>query len=433
MYTINDLRAMSESDLKSLAQSMGIKKVDSIDKEDLVFQVLDEQAIIDAANTPDKPKRKRTRTQKDATAKKAKKESANTPTEEPTDEPKQEKSQEQKPAEEQKPAPKKRGRKPKKQEEPKEDAVKDENKSNAEETVEATAQEAEKPAEEQPAVPRRSKRKRIEKIKDENPTLNFEAHPETTETIQEMPEQFNTPTSNGQEIDMANPNEFVPDDGYMPDDVNMPQEGMMQDGPMYDENMAPMEEGYYYDDYNGEGGYMPDDNMMPYPASQEKRQVSLDSFFNTRGGHTFKPRTQEEREEAARRAEEERRRAAEEAAKAPIIIQEPKAEKEQPTGKKKKNKKGQQQNHPEEPVLPESPYNFDGILTGSGLLEVMPDGYGFLRSSDYNYLTSPDDIYVSQSQIKNNGLKTGDVVEGTIRPPKEGEKYFPLCEVKLIN
>ena len=434
MYTINDLRAMSESDLKSLAQSMGIKKVDSIDKEDLVFQVLDEQAIIDAANTPDKPKRKRTRTQKDATAKKANKESASAPAEEQKDEPKQE----QKPAEEPKPAPKKRGRKPKKQEEPKEDAVKDENKANTEETAEATAQEAEKPAEEQlaeptPAAPRRSKRKRIEKIKDENPTLNFEAHPETTDNIQEMPEQFNTPSSNGQEIDMANPNEFVPEDGYLPDDVNMPQEGMMQDGPMYDQNMEPMEEGYYYDDYNGEGGYMPDDNMMPYPASQEKRQVSLDSFFNTRGGHTFKPRTQEEREEAARRAEEERRRAAEEAAKAPIIIQEPKAEKEQPTGKKKKNKKGQQQNQPEEPVLPESPYNFDGILTGSGLLEVMPDGYGFLRSSDYNYLTSPDDIYVSQSQIKNNGLKTGDVVEGTIRPPKEGEKYFPLCEVKLIN
>lgn len=63
----------------------------------------------------------------------------------------------------------------------------------------------------------------------------------------------------------------------------------------------------------------------------------------------------------------------------------------------------------------------------------MPDGYGFLRSSDYNYLSSPDDIYVSQSQIKLLGLKTGDVVEGTIRPPKEGEKYFPLVKVSKIN
>ena len=81
----------------------------------------------------------------------------------------------------------------------------------------------------------------------------------------------------------------------------------------------------------------------------------------------------------------------------------------------------------------EKPYDFDGILTGIGVLEMMPDGYGFLRSSDYNYLSSPDDIYVSQSQIKLFGLKTGDVVEGAIRPPKEGEKYFPLVKVEKIN
>ena len=83
--------------------------------------------------------------------------------------------------------------------------------------------------------------------------------------------------------------------------------------------------------------------------------------------------------------------------------------------------------------LPERQYDFDGILNGIGVLEIMPDGYGFLRSSDYNYLSSPDDIYVSQSQIKLFGLKTGDVVEGPIRPPKEGEKYFPLVRVTKIN
>ena len=81
----------------------------------------------------------------------------------------------------------------------------------------------------------------------------------------------------------------------------------------------------------------------------------------------------------------------------------------------------------------EKNYDFDGILNGIGVLEIMPDGYGFLRSSDYNYLSSPDDIYVSQSQIKLFGLKTGDVVEGPIRPPKEGEKYFPLVKVTKIN
>ncbi|MFO7622688.1 MAG: transcription termination factor Rho [Bacteroidales bacterium] len=81
----------------------------------------------------------------------------------------------------------------------------------------------------------------------------------------------------------------------------------------------------------------------------------------------------------------------------------------------------------------ERPYDFEGIIYNTGVLEIMPDGYGFLRSGDYNYLNSPDDIYVSQSQIKLFGLKTGDTIKGTIRPPKEGEKYFPLIKVDEIN
>ena len=81
----------------------------------------------------------------------------------------------------------------------------------------------------------------------------------------------------------------------------------------------------------------------------------------------------------------------------------------------------------------ERPYEFEGIIYNTGVLEIMPDGYGFLRSADYNYLNSPDDIYVSQSQIKLFGLKTGDTIRGTIRPPKEGEKYFPLIKVDEIN
>ncbi len=78
-------------------------------------------------------------------------------------------------------------------------------------------------------------------------------------------------------------------------------------------------------------------------------------------------------------------------------------------------------------------FDFDSVVSSQGVLEIMPDGYGFLRSSDYNYLNSPDDIYVSQSQIKLFGLKTGDTVQGSIRPPKEGEKYFPLIKVEKIN
>jgi len=90
----------------------------------------------------------------------------------------------------------------------------------------------------------------------------------------------------------------------------------------------------------------------------------------------------------------------------------------------------QQQQKSQEPAIN---LDFDNVIVNEGVLEIMPDGYGFLRSSDYNYLTSPDDIYVSQSQIKLFGLKTGDTVRGSIRPPKEGEKYFPLVRVEAIN
>lgn len=96
------------------------------------------------------------------------------------------------------------------------------------------------------------------------------------------------------------------------------------------------------------------------------------------------------------------------------------------------NNPNQHRQHPQK-TSKEDLYNFDGIVVSEGVLETMPDGYGFLRSSDYNYLNSPDDIYVSQSQIKLFGLKTGDTVRGSIRPPKEGEKYFPLIKVDQIN
>ena len=78
-------------------------------------------------------------------------------------------------------------------------------------------------------------------------------------------------------------------------------------------------------------------------------------------------------------------------------------------------------------------YNFDGIINTEGVIEIMPDGYGFMRSSDYHYLSSPDDVYVSHSQIKLFGLKTGDTIKGTVRPPKTGEKYFPLIQVESIT
>ena len=94
----------------------------------------------------------------------------------------------------------------------------------------------------------------------------------------------------------------------------------------------------------------------------------------------------------------------------------------------------QPQQQPQQPKpAPRPVIEFEGTVEATGVLEIMPDGYGFLRSSDYNYLNSPDDIYVSQNQIKANALKSGDTVTGEIRPPKEGDKYFPLVRIKYIN
>jgi transcription termination factor Rho len=100
----------------------------------------------------------------------------------------------------------------------------------------------------------------------------------------------------------------------------------------------------------------------------------------------------------------------------------------------KKDKQKQQQQQPQQPKQqPQPKIEFEGSVEATGVLEIMPDGYGFLRSSDYNYLNSPDDIYVSQQQIKQNALKNGDTVTGEIRPPREGDKYFPLVRIKFIN
>ncbi len=113
-----------------------------------------------------------------------------------------------------------------------------------------------------------------------------------------------------------------------------------------------------------------------------------------------------------------------------LITPSPIQHRQQPKGAQQQH---QQQAQPHQQREKTPAFDFDGILTAAGVLEIMSDGYGFLRSSDYNYMSSPDDVYVSQSQIRLFGLKTGDVVEGPIRPPKEGEKFFPLVKVDKIN
>lgn len=380
MYNIEELNSMGEEQLRDLAKSMGVKKVDSFSVQDLVFQVLDQQAIAESLSV--KPAAKKTSKRKSSDAEPAEKPAkpAKKTSKAAKAEPVEVKEE---PAAdtEAEPAKKKRTRKTK---ETQVEGAKGK-KETKDEKAEETGAKADTPAEVQAEavneapVKERKTRSRKNAKATENPVV--ETEPQVA-PVAEQPAQEQQPA----EPEAA--------DSSVADDE---QQG------------------------------------------QARRQMNLDSFFNTGRAQTFKPRSQQEREEAARRAEEQRRRAAEEAAKAPIIIQEPKAEKEQQQGPGKKNKKNKKNNQQQQrEIVSENPYasvpyNFEGILKGTGVLEIMPDGYGFLRSSDYNYLTSPDDIYVAQNQIKNMGLKTGDVIECTIRPPREGEKYFPMCEVLMIN
>ena len=445
---------MNEAELKDLAKSMGLKKVDNLDKDDLVYQIIDQQAIDASKNPEETTKRRRSRAKKDDST-------AETTTKEKKEKPAA-KAKAAKEAEEAKPAKEtKKTKAPKKAKE-----VDDDNAA-----VEVQP-EAEEPAKRKRGRPRKSEQKT--KQQEQLPGLDTaEQEPQAEPEQESAPAENAAPKRARREriernvIQEDAGGSLSSDDGYL---ENMPADNEPMIGGSQGYSPQPIQEQDYMYDPNGENDYIQDEYMpqeydmmeqeMPKPSRFDPKNDDFMSLFNTNpnasigkkakrdnddkqgggrfgGTMTFKPRTPEEREEAARRAEEQRRIAAEEAAKAPILIQEPQAEKSQPNakqGKKKKNKNQQVQQQTDS-ALPyaDVTYNFDGIINGMGVLEVMPDGYGFLRSSDYNYLTSPDDIYVPQAQIKNYGLKTGDVVECSIRPPKEGEKYFPLVDVRLIN
>ncbi len=401
MYNIDQLEAMSEAQLRELAHSMGIKKADTVETGELLYQILDVQAVNEAANTPEPGKRRRERirqpaakangtnvTKDDAVATKGKSKKENK-VEEPVIPEPQPEPQEQ-PQDNEEPAPvveapkRKRGRP-----------------SAAEKAAREAALLAEQSMAESQNNP----------VTEEQLANDQPVQQEVTEPAKEQPAR-----RRGRKSKQAQTAEPV-----------LPFDNMEAEQPQLEPEMEPEPEVVM--NYEDE----PEIQQPQQPIEpREREDVSLNSFFNTGSGFTFKPRTQEEREEAQRRAEEERKRAAEEAAAAPIVIQEPKVVKES-KNKKRKNKQQQQQQIAEVNPYVDQPYNFDGILEAQGVLDIAPEGYGFLRSSDYNYLTSPDDIYVQQSQIKAYGLKTGDVVEGTIRPPMEGEKYFPLSEIRLIN
>ena len=396
MYNINQLNEMSDDQLRELAKSMGIKRVDSIDHDDLVYQVLDHQAETEAANAPEPGKRRRERIRQ--------------------------------------PAAKANGN-----EVTKDDAVatktnkNNQKKNKVEEPAKTIATTIEEPATtiaDKPEDVEAPKRKRG------RPSAADKAAREAT-LKEEAVDQEQVDGSNDLKKEVENAEQPARRRGrkakqafaqpVLPfDNLDAPLESEPSNDVQTQEEPEPAQIEQDTD------AAAETEQTVPVAETREREDVSLNSFFNTGGSFTFKPRTQQEREEAQRRAEEERKRQAEEAAAAPIVIQEPKVIKESKKNKRKNKQQQQQQIAEVNPYL-DQPYNFDGILEAQGVLDIAPEGYGFLRSSDYNYLTSPDDIYVQQSQIKAYGLKTGDVIEGTIRPPMEGEKYFPMSEIRLIN
>ena len=419
MYTLSDLSSMDLPELKAIAASMKINRIDDLDKNGLVYEILDQQAIdnskASAANMSERKKKSpktKVKTKKTAENKEIAAENGNV-------------------AEavgSASPAAKKTG-KSKKTSKTTDTKVAQDSVVDGVATLplfdQSQEQQVDKPQ------PKQRKKNRKNKEMENNNNADVEANQQAVvgdaendiaaETIYEGAADNVEATADMPQVEQ---------DVVEKDDANVAEQAGGQDA----DSVEPVPQ--------ADGQQQPEKPQQEAAIAETKRpSFSLDSFFNTGSRKTFKPRSREEREEAARRAAEEARRAAEEAANAPIIIQEPQAEKQeadQPAataGKKGKYKQaGKQAAKQAVPAEPEfEPFNFEGILKATGVLEVMPDGYGFLRSSDYNYLTSPDDVYVAQSQIKLNGLKTGDVVEGTIRPPKEGEKYFPLCKVDLIN
>ncbi len=168
-------------------------------------------------------------------------------------------------------------------------------------------------------------------------------------------------------------------------------------------------------------------------SDKGKREEKKELTFSRPKKETQKQAEKPQQEESVPKAELVDKKT-DEKTEAPVVKKEPEIQKNQDRrGQDERQDRDQQRPKQQQRRKESNSFEFEGIVSSEGVLEVMPDGYGFLRSSDFNYLNSADDIYVSQSQIKLFGLKTGDTVEGSIRPPKDGEKYFPLIKVERIN
>ena len=373
MYNIIQLNDKSLSELQSIAQELGIKKTESLKKEELVYKILDEQAIVGATKkvAADKQKEERKNERQKRSRVTVKKDNVDkvfsadkngelskpNPNEAPTIEktavvPAQPTVESTNETEENPESTKRKPGRPRK--------TKAEGKK--------TAEKAEKKEKETVAEPSVNKEEETPKavVAEEEKT----AKTEVTEPKEEMPLPVNAD------------NDFIPIEDLPTEKIELPSELI---GKFEATRVEP-----------------PVQAPAPQKQPQQRQRIRRDNNAENKNNNN---------NQQQRPAAQPQQRAIQpyNAENAP----QPQPERKQPEREKA--------------------YDFDDILGGTGVLEIMPDGYGFLRSSDYNYLSSPDDIYVSQSQIKLFGLKTGDVVDGVIRPPKEGEKYFPLVKVSKIN
>ena len=368
-YNILELNEKLLPELQSIAEELGIKKISSLKKEELVYRILDEQAISYAGLQAEKEKEKE--------AKKAEKQT--------------------------------KAKKPSKTAAAKAPKAESKPKAAKSETAAVVAPEAPEPVAEKKAAvvaekkeqPERKKRVRIEK-KEKVAGAAVPANQTDEVKVTKTPQTVST--------------EVVVEKPLLPPVVveGAPEElPVVEVAPEVPE--VPVQEA-------------PEVPAVETPAANEPKRVVfrhpdtksvLDQLF------PFSPSPAKPEKAAPQQPEQQN------------TPQQPQqAQPQQNAPRQNNNRQNNQNNHNNQRnnnASQEKQYEFDGILIGTGVLEMMQDGYGFLRSSDYNYLTSPDDIYVSQSQIKLFGLKTGDVVEGAIRPPKEGEKYFPLVKVDKIN
>ncbi len=426
MYNIIQLNDKNLSELQVIAKELGIKKADSFKKEELVYKILDEQAIAGATKKVaaeklkeerkgDKNKRSRTAAPKKEekvapAAKNAEvtKNKENAPAAKPQQQPKEEAANKAKEApvaepKAEKAAPKRKVGRPRKDANI---AEKAENKEveNAKPIVKPTEEKAvaEKtvvaPAAEK-ATPTQETEK---KVKENNPAV-------AEKPVIAKPQKKSAPVIDEEStiLSSEDDDDFIPIEDLPSEKIELPTElfGKFEATKAETAQAAP------------EQAPQPQQQQHSQPQQRQRIVRPRDNNNNNAGNNNANANNnnnfQRNNNNNQRPPMQQR----------PAQQQNNAAENLPPV-----------QQQPERKVIErEKPYEFDDILSGVGVLEIMQDGYGFLRSSDYNYLSSPDDIYVSQSQIKLFGLKTGDVVEGIIRPPKEGEKYFPLVKVSKIN